>query len=60
MFNNVFDYIKDEETSFKTRQIPIADNYNFNMYEHLRMSTLFRDSKYTQGTNDPAFRLQTI
>ena len=51
--NNVFDYIKAEETEFKTKQTPIADGYEWNMYEHLRMSTLFRDSKYTKGSNDP-------
>lgn len=52
MFNNVFDYIKAEETDFKTRQVPVADGYEFNLYEHVRMSTLFRDSKYTKGAND--------
>lgn len=52
MISNVFDYVKEEETAFKTTQVPIADGYEFNMYEHVRMSTLFRDSKFTKGAND--------
>lgn len=52
MYNDVFEYIKIEETQFKTRYVPISDGYEWNMYEHLRMSTLFRDSKFTKGKND--------
>lgn len=48
----IFDYVKEEETAFKTTHVTVADGYEFNMYEHVRMSTLFRDSKYTKGTND--------
>lgn len=52
MANNVYDFIKEEEKNYKTQGVPIAEGYDFVMYEHLRMSTLFRDSKYTQGPND--------
>jgi hypothetical protein len=52
MANNIFDYIKEEEASFKATPVPVADGYDFNLYEHVRMSTLFRDSKFTQGAND--------
>lgn len=52
MANNIFDYIKEEEAAFKVTQVPVADGYEFNLYEHVRMSTLFRDSKYTKGAND--------
>ncbi len=52
MEKNVFEYIKTEETQYKTRTVPISDGYEWNMYEHVRMSTLFRDSKYTKGKND--------
>ena len=49
---NVFDYILAEETSYKTQGISVSEGYDFHMYEHIRMSTLFRDSKYTKGSND--------
>lgn len=52
MPQTVFDYIKHEENAYKTVHVPVADGYEFNMYEHVRMSTLFRDSKYTKGAND--------
>lgn len=48
----IFDYVKEEEAAYKTTWVPVADGYEFNMYEHVRMSTLFRDSKYTKGKND--------
>lgn len=48
----VFDYIKTEESNYKTTKVTIADGYEFSMYEHVRMSILFRDSKYTKGPND--------
>jgi hypothetical protein len=52
MANNIFDFIKEEETAFKTVKVPVADGYDFNLYDHVRVSTLFRDSKFTKGEND--------
>lgn len=49
---NVYSYIRTEETAFKTTQITLQDGYQWNMSEHIRMSTLFRDSKFTKGNND--------
>lgn len=49
---NVFDYIKREETNFKTTSVPIADGYEWSMYEHIRKSVLYRDSKFTEGDDD--------
>jgi hypothetical protein len=52
MITNVFDFIKAEETNYKTQRVPVADGYEWNMYEHLRKCTLYRDSKYTTGADD--------
>jgi hypothetical protein len=49
---DVFSYIKAEETSYKTYRVPVAEGYEWNMYEHIRKSTLYRDSKFTEGAND--------
>src|ERR1035437_586311 len=49
---DVFSYIKTEEAAFRTTQVPVSDGYYFSFPEHIRMSTLFRDSKFTKGNND--------
>lgn len=49
---NVFDYIKHEEQNYKTDRVIVADGYDWNMYEHIRLCTLFRDSKFSTGPND--------
>ena len=49
---NIYDYITTEEAAYKTTKIPVAEGYEWNMYEHVRMSTLFRDSKFTAGNDD--------
>lgn len=52
MFENVYDYIKSETTSFKTSTITLADGWDWNMYEHIRKSYLYKNSKFSQGAND--------
>lgn len=49
---NVFDYIKREETDYKTKSITLGENWMWNMYEHINRSFLLKHSKYTQGTNE--------
>lgn len=49
---NIFDYIKTEEAAYKTTKVTVSEGYEWSMYEHIRMSTLFRDSKYTKGADD--------
>ena len=52
MPTNVYDFVRQEEKNYQTTGVPISDGYEFHMAAHLRMSTLFRDSKYTKGNND--------
>ena len=49
---SVYDYITNQEILFKTQQILIADGWNWNMHEHIRKSTLYKNSKFSEGDND--------
>lgn len=49
---NVFDYITSEEANYKTAKIPITDGWEWNMFEHVRKTTLYKNSKFAKGQND--------
>lgn len=57
---NLYDFILAEEAAYKTVQIPVAEGYSWNMYDHVRMSTLFRDSKFTTGNDDKSRPFKNI
>jgi hypothetical protein len=48
----VFEYITDEETAYKTRPVPVADGWEFHMYEHVRRAFMMKHSKFWKGNND--------
>lgn len=50
-YQEVFDYILQEETDFQTRKIPLGSNWNWNMYEHIDKSFLLKNSQFTLGDN---------
>lgn len=52
MQDKIFKYILAEESSYKTTPIPIVDGWDWNMYEHIRRSTLYKNSKFHKGEND--------
>lgn len=49
---NVFDYIIAEKAAYKTRKVPITDGYEWNMFEHIRKSFLYKHSKFSTGNDD--------
>lgn len=49
---NIYDYIQSEESAYQTVQIPITDNWEWNMWEHIKRSILYKNSKYEKGDND--------
>jgi hypothetical protein len=49
---NVFDYITREENSYKTTGVPIVDGYEWKMFEHIRLSILYKNSKFSTGADD--------
>jgi hypothetical protein len=48
----IYEYIATEETNYKTHGVPIIDGYEFKMYEHIRLSTLYKNSKFSTGKDD--------
>src|SRR3990167_3538327 len=49
---SIFSYITKEEASFQTRSITMADNWEWNMKEHLSTSFHFKYGKYLGISND--------
>lgn len=52
MQENIYDYVLQEEISFKTRGVPVIDGYEFKMYEHIKLSLLAKNSKFSTGIDD--------
>jgi hypothetical protein len=51
-YPDVFDYILSEEVAFKTRSIPLSNNWDWSMYEHIDKSFTLKNSQFTKGAND--------
>lgn len=51
-FQDVYSYILSEETSFKTKRVPLASNWEWSMYEHIDRSFLLKNSQFSKGSND--------
>jgi len=48
----VFEYIQREEKEFKTKGVPIVDGWDFEMYKHIRLSTLYKYGQLDTGKTD--------
>ncbi len=49
---DIYSYIIKEEANYKTLRVPIVDGYEWNMYEHIQKSTLYKNSKFSSGKDD--------
>jgi len=52
----IFQYITTEETSYKTREITLAENWMWNMSSHLSLSFHMKFGKYLNASNDPRIK----
>lgn len=48
----VFDYIRTQENNYQTNPVPVIEGWEWNMYKHIRLSTLYKNSKYTEKANE--------
>ncbi len=48
----VYDYITTEENRYQTMPVPVVDGYEFHMYEHVRLTTLYLNSKFKTGNQN--------
>ncbi len=49
---DIFSYIKSEENRYNTLPIPIVENYEWHMAQHVKLTTLYMNSRYETGNQD--------
>lgn len=49
---NVYDFITQNEAEYKTNRVAITQNWDWNMWEHVNLSTLYKNSQFSEGNND--------
>lgn len=47
--SNILEYIKSQETYYQTQPVPVVDGYEWNMFEHIKRTTLYLNSQYSKG-----------
>ena len=52
MDKNIYDYIKSEETNWKTTRVPLTSSKDWNMSEHIERCTAVSNGWFYQGAND--------
>src|SRR3990167_10168608 len=50
-FPDVYSYILQQETAFKTDAIPLGSTWNWNMWKHIDRSFLMLNSQFTKDNN---------
>ncbi len=52
-FNEVYDYIIEQENKYKTERVPLSSNWtDWNMFEHIDRSFTLKNSRFYQGNQD--------
>lgn len=49
---NVFDYILSEEKNYRSTPITVAEGWDWNMYDHVNLTVLYKNSTYKTGKDD--------
>lgn len=52
MSQNIFDYIKSQENYYETQEITLADNWQWNMRDHIQLITHLKNGVFYTGDND--------
>lgn len=60
MNNDVYDFIKSEETAYKTVRVPLTDSKDWNMAEHIERCYNVANAYYHSGKNDGLRRYDDI
>lgn len=51
-FPRIYDYIIQQEASFRTQTVPLGSNWNWNMYRHIDRSFHLKNSQFYHGANN--------
>lgn len=46
---NIFEFIKSQENYYQTQPVPVVDGYEWNMFDHIKRTTLYLNSQYSKG-----------
>src|SRR3990167_2875725 len=49
---DIYSYITTEETIYQTKPVSIAENYEWNMWEYIKLVVLYKNSQYLLGNSD--------
>jgi hypothetical protein len=49
---DVYAYIKQEESRYQVMPVPVVEGYEWLMFEHVRLTTLYLNSQYKTGKED--------
>ena len=60
MNQQVYEYIQNEQTNYKTVRVPITTSYDWNMSEHIERCTNVANGWYHSGKNDGLRRYDDI
>ena len=52
MYKDIFELIKGEEEAYKTMPVTVVEGYDWNMFKHIQMTILYKNSQYTTGNSD--------
>jgi len=50
--DTIYKYIQDEISAYQTTPVNVIEGYDWNMYEHIRRTTLYLNSRYSTGADD--------
>jgi len=53
---DVYEYIVTEETNYQQNDIQVVDGYDWSMYQHIRLTLLYKASKYSEAGPDRPFK----
>jgi hypothetical protein len=56
MNQSVYDFITSEIQTYQTTSVPVAENYEWNMYEHVQRTILYKNSRYQKGNDTRPFK----
>src|SRR4030042_3336953 len=49
---DIFSFIKNEESAYQTLPITVAEGYEWSMYKHIKLSLLYKVSQFETGNSD--------
>lgn len=50
--SNIYEFITTEETAYQTRPITVVEEYEWSMFRHIKLSTLYKNGQLETGKTD--------